>query len=305
MSIAPLIRHSDLVARGHDPNEIRSLVRSGRLHRVRHGVYSYDRPAGMDAHLQLLRATVPIVDAGNVISHASAGVLHGLPVPAEYLDRVWMTRRSPGHGDHGKQLVVRHTPIHDDEVRLSSYGPVTSLSRTASDLARTLEPRWGLAAVDAALRLGTSEADLYSSLALHPKLRGTRRARHIIRIGDARAESPAESISRYHMRTAGLPLPELQYDHFDADGVFVARSDFFWPEYGLVGEVDGAGKYEELLRPGQTPTQAIMAEKRRDEALRSLGLWVIHWDWQTANDEAALTVLLAGALRRQAGRLAG
>lgn len=47
-----------------------------------------------------------------------------------------------------------------------------------------------------------------------------------------------------------------------------------------------------------------MAEKLRDQGLRSLGLWVAHWDWETANDERRLTALLSPNLRRRAGALA-
>lgn len=297
MSYAPLISHSELSRMGLGPNEIRRLVASGQLHKVRRGVYTRERSSGLDEHLKLLHATLPSVDPSNVISHATAALMHGLPVPSELMDRTWMTRRSPGHGDHAKSLVVRATPLTDGELTMIDGLTVTSLSRTATDLARTLPPEWSVATIDAALRLGAPREDLFLSLARHPKLPGIKKARMATVFGDELAESPAESISRLNMWLMGIPMPQLQVEHFDADGLLVARTDFFWPEWGVCGEVDGKFKYDQLLQPGQTAADAVMAEKRRDEALRQLGYWPTHWDWATANDRRALAALLNGARR--------
>ena len=83
------------------------------------------------------------------------------------------------------------------------------------------------------------------------------------------------------MAQFGIPRPELQYEIWDGD-TFVARSDFAWPEYNLIGEFDGAIKYGKLLQPGETAVDVVMREKRRDENLRRMGFWVVHWDWDAA-----------------------
>ncbi|MDO5735296.1 MAG: hypothetical protein Q4P15_02350 [Propionibacteriaceae bacterium] len=135
----------------------------------------------------------------------------------------------------------------------------------------------------------------------HTRLRGTPRARRVADFGDARSESAAESLSRVQMARACLPPPELQYELFDANGVFVARTDFAWPELRLVGEVDGRTKYGSLLRPGQDPVDAIMAEKRREESIRQQGFWVVRWDWNLAWRTEDLASLLRRAMRWQNG----
>ncbi len=75
-----------------------------------------------------------------------------------------------------------------------------------------------------------------------------------------------------------MPQPDLQVPlHHNGD--FVGRGDFVWEDERVVGEVDGASKYGSLLRPGQTPQMAIMAEKRREARLQDAGYWVVRWGW--------------------------
>ena len=42
---------------------------------------------------------------------------------------------------------------------------------------------------------------------------------------------------------------------------------------------DGVAKYGRLLRPGQTPADAVVEEKRREDAIRDAGLRVRRWGW--------------------------
>lgn len=45
--------------------------------------------------------------------------------------------------------------------------------------------------------------------------------------------------------------------------------DFFWPDLGLIGEVDGLVKY--------TDPRAIGAEKQREQHLLDLGYQIVRW----------------------------
>ena len=94
-----------------------------------------------------------------------------------------------------------------------------------------------------------------------------------------RSESAGESVSRVRISEAGLPSPTPQLEIFDHRGRFVARLDFGCEEKRTIGEFDGKGKYGELLRPGQMPSDAIVAEKRRENQLRDLGWQVVRWLW--------------------------
>jgi len=102
-----------------------------------------------------------------------------------------------------------------------------------------------------------------------------------VEFADPLAQSPLESISRLQIARAGLPRPELQRPIF-LEGRKVATTDFAWPEFGVVGECDGMSKYAQLLDPGDTPDQAIMREKRREELIRQAGWWIVRWDFALA-----------------------
>lgn len=297
------ISQPGLRATGLTPSEIQTMVRNGALQRLRRGVYVMPEPTSPELHHQMLvHASQAAVADSNVLSHVSAGVLHGLPVPRSQLERVTMTRLTAGHGEQSARMIVRHTVLAEDEVTEHDGMRVTTLARTVFDLARSLPFEWGVMACDAALREGLDPATLAWAIERHPRLKGVPRARLVAAASDGRSESPAESLSRVQMARAGLPMPELQYELFDSDGVFVARTDFAWPSLRLVGEVDGKGKYGQLLRPGQSPVDAIMAEKRREEAIRQQGLWVVRWDWDMAWHADELASRIRRAMQWQASK---
>lgn len=298
MSEAPgHITHVELRETGLTTSDIETRIRNGKLTRLRRGIYALPgNPLPEDHHRRLIHASTTAVNDSNVVSHVSAAVLHSLPVPRNQLGLVTMTRITPGHGEHSDRMRVRHTPLAPDEVTILDGVRVTTLARTVFDLSRSLSFEWGVMACDAALRKGLDAAALRWATRRHPRLRGSPRARRVADFGDPRSESPAESLSRVQIARAGLPAPELQFEIFDNDGVFVARSDFAWPELRLIGEVDGRVKYGSLLRPGQDPVDAIMAEKRREESIRQQGFWVVRWDWDLAWRPDDLASLLHRAM---------
>ncbi|MFT3888897.1 MAG: hypothetical protein QM713_12135 [Arachnia sp.] len=272
------ITRAQLIANGLTPAEIEARLRAGLLRRVRRGVYcTSEELSPREVHRRMITATLPLVDTSSVVTHQSAAVLHGLPLP-DVPGSVLMTRRTNGHGDRSEAMRVRHTVLDDDEVTFIDGIPVTTLARTASDLARLLPYEWGVAVCDAALHVGLPKELLRAAVTRHRKLRGNPKARMATQFADGRAESPAESRSRVQIARAGLPEPVPQYEIYDSNGVFVARTDFGWPAYRLVGEVDGKWKYGDLLKPGQSPQDAIMQEKRREEAIRQAGFWPVRWD---------------------------
>lgn len=110
------------------------------------------------------------------------------------------------------------------------------------------------------------------------------------------SESAGESLSRAQMHLLGFPAPTLQA-RFRRGGSLLARTDFFWPRYRLIGEFDGDSKYlsDDYLGT-RTARQTVLAEKKREDRLRAAGFRVVRWDWATASDPSRFTACL-----RQAG----
>ena len=92
-------------------------------------------------------------------------------------------------------------------------------------------------------------------------------------MADGRADSPGESRGRWLFRASGLPAPALQYKVVRPDGTVAGTSDWAWREYGLLGEFDGRVKYGRLLKPGESPGDAVFREKRREDELREMTGW--------------------------------
>nr|NLI48884.1 type IV toxin-antitoxin system AbiEi family antitoxin domain-containing protein [Propionibacterium sp.] len=295
----PIWPRRQLIERGWTDQTLRRAKATGELVQVRRGCYA-PPPIGLDdraQHLQLVRATLPGLHPDAVVSHASAAALHGLPLQAGWLGRVRVTRTDGGHGRRRGPVHLVNAPLDAEEVVELDGVRVTSLARTAADLARELPFEWGVITCDAALAAGLSRAELMDAVARGRRRTGSPRARCCAEFADGRSESPAESLSRVQFDRMGIPAPELQYEirHL---GSFIARCDFAWPAQRLVGECDGRGKYGALLASGDTPEDAIMREKRREEQIRQAGWWVVRWGWAEARDGYRLATLVRGALEQ-------
>ncbi|WP_309135338.1 hypothetical protein [Cellulomonas sp.] len=267
-------------------------LRRGELHRVRRSVYvPAEEWAGWDVaarHRARIGAVAAAAQEPPVLSHWSAAVVHGLPVVGRPDDRVHVVRAS-ADGGRSRGDVVRHaTAVPVEPVPVAGL-LVTSVARTVVDLARCGGVPAGVVAGDHALRAGLTDREtLRDELHLLQRgSRGSRVARRVVELVDARAESPGESLSRVRMDEAGLPAPVLQHVVTDAHG-FVGRVDFWWPALRVVGEFDGRLKYR------GDPAEAVWREKVREDRIRATGVTVVRWTWQDAWTGAPLI----GRLRR-------
>lgn len=98
------------------------------------------------------------------------------------------------------------------------------------------------------------------------------------RLADPGADSLGESISRMRLRAWGFPEPTLQ-KRFVIEGreIYV---DFWWEEFGVIGEFDGRAKYRsEEMRGGLDAVGVVVEEKEREDLLRSTGARVGRWGW--------------------------
>lgn len=157
---------------------------------------------------------------------------------------------------------------------------MTSIARTATDLAAGRALPEALVILDGAARL---LVERFASQARRSDYANTRLAEaarerlsaacgspglgRSISCADPRRESAAESLSAGHLILAGLPAPDLQTRLVTPAGTFYP--DFFWSGLRVIGEVDGAVKYE--------AAKAFVAEKQREQLLRDLGFTVVRW----------------------------
>ncbi|MGO4956316.1 type IV toxin-antitoxin system AbiEi family antitoxin domain-containing protein [Luteococcus sp. Sow4_B9] len=292
--------HHELIARGMTPADIRRNLAQGTLERLRRGDYldlsQGPAPEYEERHRLLITATWPRLHSG-VLSHHSAAALLGLPLPPDELNRVHITRPGRSGGLVRTTVQVHRAPLDRSEIVEVNGFPVTSLERTAVDLARTLSPDRGLAVVDAALRAHADPGTLQDILQSQKNMHGMPRARAVLGLGDGRAESAGESRSRWFMHDAGLPMPTLQLPIHDAHGRLLGRADFGWEELKVLGEFDGRIKYGRILKPGQELASVLQAEKEREHSFRGRGWWVHRWTTPEMADLTRWTATLWNVLR--------
>jgi hypothetical protein len=289
-----LERRASLVAHGFSDYELRRGVRSGELFRIRRGSYlTSPVPANAsERHCLAIRAAAPDLAESSVASHASAAVLHGLPLWGLPLNRVHVTKSRTYGGRRTPRLHVHVARLDPDEVVLADGVRVTTAARTVVDLARCLPFEAAVVLGDAALASGiTTPEELTDMVRRSARRPGAGRARRAVSFLDGRSESVGESRSRVHLARVGLPPPLPQWEVRDADGVTVGRGDFGWPERKVIGEFDGRAKYGRLLKPGERPADAVYREKLREDALRSLGCTVIRWTWHDLEDLEAFAAV--------------
>lgn len=270
-----IVLTNQLVRRGFDRDEVERMRKAQQIRRVRRGAFSFDTGEGEGdparAHRELIEATLPQLKADAVISHVSAAVLHGLPVWASDLTSVHVTRpRSAGGGKRRRWLRLHSQPLAPAELTEVAGIPATSLGRTVFDLARLYPLDRAVSAGDRAVALGMATELLTEMLERGSHWAGIRQARRVLDFIDGRAESPGESISRIRTDQFGLPAPQLQLPVRLRDGS-MAYGDFGWPELRTIGEFDGRVKYQALLRPGESISDVVIREKRREDLLRELG----------------------------------
>ena len=254
---------------------VRHDVRRGDLLPLCRGVYvpRDDLPLDEQARHRL-RVLGSATRSGYVVSHASAAVLHGLPVGWADLSEVHMTRMRHGGGRLEASRRV-HAGVLDPEWCMVVDGVlVTTVARTVVDLAKIVPLYVAVGAADAAVHLrlctmGGLRAAL-QSVRGHPY---SRRSQLAVSLVDGRSESPGESRTRLVLNQARLPATELQISIHDELGRFVGRADGGYTEAGVLWEFDGKTKYGRLLKPGQSVLDVVLDEKERESGFTELG-WI-------------------------------
>lgn len=190
------------------------------------------------------RAAWIYADGSGVLGGKSAAAVHGTRFiddddPAELVRPRTGSRRTSG------RLLIRNHDLPPGEVARVQGMLVTSPSRTAFDLGRTLPRDQAVIAMDSLSHAtDTCIDDVLAVVMAHPRMRGVNRLRRVLPLVDAGSESPQETRTRLLLIGAGLPTPETQVRVTDSWGQFVARLDMGWPQWRVAVEYDGAWHWE-------------------------------------------------------------
>jgi hypothetical protein len=126
---------------------------------------------------------------------------------------------------------------------------------------------------------------------------GTARLQITMRLAEPGSESVGESRARYLFWRYGIPRPLLQFPVYDGSDL-IGFTDFAWPDHGVIGEFDGKVKYRDLLRPGESATDAVYREKVREDRIREATGWaMVRFTWADLSRPADTARRLRRALR--------
>ena len=255
---------------GYDERALGRAVRRGLLEHLARGLYALPMPEASpeQLHLRLARGGLLLYpDAG--LGHVSAVLAHGLPVFGPDLRRATLCRPVR------REVLTQHFRIRRDSVPMSD-----------TETGRAMAPAFAIVhfALDAGSLSGIVAADhaLHSALITHENLAEAAatvegwphsgRVRTMLAMADGRSESVGESRLRVHVQAAGINLvPQVRIR--DEAGRVVARADFVVEGTKVIVEFDGKVKYTD------GGTDALFAEKRREDELRRLGYVLVRVVW--------------------------
>jgi very-short-patch-repair endonuclease len=281
------VARRQLLGLGFSRSEIEHRIESGRLHKVRAGIYAVGRPSLTKNGRWM--AAVLACGEGAVLSHSSAAALWRIGDEEGGLVETALAsssrRRRPGIRIH------RRPSLNPERDLTREYGiPVTTPIQTLIDMALRLD------------RLGVermiNEADKYN-LTHPPQLRealeartgdpGVAKLRFIL---DRRTfRLTKQELERRFLplvREAGLPTP------LTGRWINKFEVDFFWPDLGLIIETDG-------LRYHRTPAEQAR-DRLRDQVHTAAGLTPLRFTHEQVRyePEHVLAVLKAtGRLLRE------
>lgn len=250
----------------------RAVLR-GQLVRIRPGVLvqqgALDDLLPEHRHHVLVRASIHRARPSDLVSHESACAVLGLPFVGPWPPKVHVcdptspnTRVTAWFVRHGSEHRPPLGRIRADEIA------ATDAARTAVDLAASRPLIHSLPVIDHVLGRGLATTTELEREAGSLR-KGRTKAAVAIGMGSGLSGSPAESVCRVRFRQLGVPQPVQQHT-FRRPGERTAIVDFWFPEAGVVVEVDGRGKYEDpAMLGGSTTADAHWQEKQREDFVRS------------------------------------
>lgn len=283
---------------------------SGELYRVRRGLYLrtevWAALKPWEQYRVHIQAVHELARTSPVFSRQSAAQVMGLPlifVPG--LVETTCVRKNGGQSSNG---VHRLPAIDGDPLPWQMHGLlVTQPHITARDLAVQLPLSQSLPAMDKLLPMSIlpgspvnvpltfSVGKIEEAISRLPNGAQKGRAFRVLAAGNGLSQSAGESLSRAIMLENGFPDPVLQFPFHDRRGL-IGYPDFYWEHYKLLGEFDGYEKYSaQRFLTGRTPSEAVVAEKVREDRLRALSYRVVRWVWDDLRNPQRLINVLREA----------
>jgi hypothetical protein len=297
---------------GYSDSEIQRLRRlrgrPGRWWSIRRGVYVvkqwYDALSPAERHEVNVFALHLVLVEPAVHSHVSAAVELRLEMLDPDLDTLHVTRgdlrgsrEEAGVHHHAAELPDGHV------LRREAQPDITTRARTAVDVARDTDRLEAAVAVcDSVLRDGVTPEELTEMMIRCRNWRGARMASRAVSMADGRAANPGESWSRVLLIAHGQAPTDLQTPFYDERGL-IGYVDFYWEAEQTIGELDGKVKYRVAADAGpEEATQALVAEKLREDRLRATGLEVVRWGYGELYRPRLLMAKVGAARARGASR---
>lgn len=197
-----------------------------------------------------------------VISGVTASGLWGAKwVDAKVVELNWPNHRAP------PGVLTRNDTVLDDEIVVSGGLPVTTIERTAFDLARRGTKVDAVARLDALARATHFKTeDVLELSQRHLHVKGLRRVGRMLDSMDSGAESPKESWLRMMLINAAYPRPATQIPVLGMDGFPRYYLDMGWEAIKVAVEYDGEHHREDQ--------EAYRKDIIRMEYLASIG-WIV------------------------------
>ena len=278
--LSPISLRKELVGSGLTDKSIRRLVAQGVLERLRYGSYvsgsAWARCDEVGRHGLVARAVLRRADAECVLSHISAAVEWEVPVWDPDLSVVHLTRLDGKPGRRCEAGVIQHVgALGEDDVVTMNGVPVTSAPRTAADCMTLFDVEHGVAVVNHFLRRKlTTLEEITERSRFMDSWPGTLNHRVVLGLATPKTESVGEDRTWVLIWRQGLPMPIPQYEVVGDHGQVLARVDFAWPELKVFVEFDGKVKYQPQTNDGESPTDVVLREKRREEMICERTGWI-------------------------------
>ncbi|QZY27680.1 hypothetical protein [Nocardioides coralli] len=293
----------ELVGQGMTDHAIAREVARGNLHKVRHGAYTAAAPwheldeGGRYALLCVAAAAQARTDV--VLSHLSAAGLWGAPLWDVSAELVHLTRTDQKTGRKEAGIQQHRGILLPEDVWSGAGVQVMSPTRAALELTTLTDVEHAVVEIDWLLHTGLTDVQkLRTRYAATTSWPNTLHTDLVLRLVDGRSESVLESRGRFMCWSQRLPTPIPNYPIRNRRGRVVARVDLAWPELGVFVELDGKVKYETHRRPGESVTDAVVREKRRESMIVELTGWrCIRLVWADLRHPAACAARIRAGFR--------